>query len=335
MIELIGAPYDLSGPMLGSRLGPDAMRMKGISYAIESLGHKLTDSGNVLPISMWTPEEGSHGHPSNRERSYREGMQMYAALRTKVRDCIQAGNLPVVLGGDHSLSIGSVSGALDVYGDDLAVVWIDAHMDLNTPETTPSGNLHGMSLAALTRLDPGPLGGQRKPWGPALTEAWSAILNDHVPRKALGQGKVAWVGLRDVDEGEVRNFRSMAGAKAWTMQDVDHLGAPGVIRELAEWMKGTGAKKLWVSFDIDALDPFFAPGTGTKVRGGLTYREGHLIAETLHALGFGQNKAFDIVGVDLVEVNPLQDERGETARVALEWACSLFGKTIFGSENRK
>lgn len=335
VIELIGAPYDLSGPMLGSRLGADAMRMKGIGYAIQSLGYKVVDSGNVLPISQWTPEAGTHAQPSVRERCYREGMQMYAALRAKVRESLQSARLPVVLGGDHSLAIGSIAGALDVYGEDLAVVWIDAHMDLNTPDTTPSGNLHGMPLAALTRLDPGPLGGQRKPWAPALTEAWSEILSQHVPRTSLGRNRVAWVGLRDVDEGEVRNFETMPGAKAWTMQDIDHLGAPTVVRELGEWLNTSGAKKLWVSFDIDALDPFFAPGTGTKVRGGLTYREGHLIAETLYSLGFGEEKSFDIVGVDLVEVNPLQDERGETAREALEWACSLFGKTIFGGPHRK
>lgn len=319
--------------MLGSRLGADAMRMRGIGPSLEKLGYKVTDLGNVVPISLWTPEPEAHGTAAIRERCYREGMEAYAALRKAVAGSLSRGAKPVVMGGDHSLAIGSVSGALDVFGDELAVVWIDAHMDLNTPETTPSGNLHGMPLAALTRLDPGPLGGKKTPWGRALTEAWSEILADFIPRPGLSPGKVAWVGLRDVDHEEVRNFKSVEkhGAKAWTMQDIDLLGAPGVIEELAEWMKASGAKKLWVSFDVDAMDPVFAPGTGTAVRGGLTYREGHLIAETLYALGMTHGREFDIVGVDLVEVNPLQDVKGETARVALEWACSLFGKTILGS----
>ncbi|MBX3111857.1 MAG: arginase [Fimbriimonadaceae bacterium] len=320
MIDLIGAPYDLSGPMLGSRIGPWAMRLLGFSQALKDLGASVNDLGDAFPISQEVPQRLS--------KRYAEGISAYKALRKTVAGSLKKGHLPVVMGGDHSLAIGTVSGALDVYGDDLAVVWIDAHMDLNTPDTTPSGNMHGMPLAALTMLAPGMHYGRTEKWSNALTEAWSEILSDVVPRPGLRRSNVAWIGLRDVDEGEVRNQQGMPGSLVLTMQDVDRLTAPGAIKALADWTASTGAKKLWISFDVDALDPVFAPGTGTAVRGGLTYREGHLLAETLHEIGFTEGGPFQIVGVDLVEVNPLHDNRGETARVAIEWASSLFGKSI-------
>ncbi len=320
MIDLIGAPYDLSGPMLGSRIGPWAMRLMGFAQALRDLGMQVTDLGDAFPLSQEV-------HPRLAKR-YSEGIAACRALRKVVSTSLKKGHLPLVMGGDHSLSIGTVSGALDVFGDDLAVVWIDAHMDLNTPDTTPSGNMHGMPLAALTMLEAGMHYGRTERWTNALTEAWSEILTDVVPRPGLRRSNVAWIGLRDVDEGEVRNQARMPGSLVLTMQDVDRLTASGAINALADWTASTGAKKLWISFDVDALDPVFAPGTGTAVRGGLTYREGHLLAETLHEIGFDKGGPFQVVGVDLVEVNPLHDNRGDTARVAIEWASSLFGKTI-------
>lgn len=327
MIEFIGAPFDIAGPMLGSRLGPASLRLFGLQKALVELGHAARDAGDVFEMSQLLP--------LTRESVYREAIDCAKKVRNRVKETLTSGHLPIVLGGDHSLSMGSISAALDHYGDELAVLWVDSHMDLNTPDTTPSGNLHGMPLAALTRLEPGPLGGQRTPWGPALTEAWSEIMADVIPRNGLRTDRLAWVGLRDVDEGEVKNFRRAKGSLALTMQDVDIMTAPGAISALTDWLEKTGATKLWVSFDIDALDPIYSAATGHAVRGGLTYREGHLLAENLCAKGLGDSRKFEIVGVDLVEVNPFHDKAGETARATIEWASALFGKTIFGSQFKK
>jgi arginase len=181
-----------------------------------------------------------------------------------------------------------------------------------------------MPLAALTGLKTRAKGAQRK--------QWDEIAKIVGPTK-LDPKKLAWLGLRDVDRGEVQNLKRVPGSLPLTMQDVDALGASGALQRIVAHFKRAKAKALWISFDVDCLDPVFAPGTGTAVRGGLTYREGHLIAETLHALLFQRQPPFKLAGLDVVEVNPLADTNNETANVAMEWVLSLFGKTILNPED--
>ncbi|MCU0315318.1 MAG: arginase [Fimbriimonadaceae bacterium] len=322
MIDLIGVPFDLGGPVLGSRLGPAALRIKGLSSTLTSLGVTWCASEDVVAIDY----DGDLPLPTR----YEKARNYLPELRRRVTESLNEGRLPLVMGGDHSLSIGSVAGALTQGTDDLAVLWIDAHMDLNTPDTTPSGNLHGMSVAGFTRLPTKDRVGRVRSWGQALTEAWPKILDETLCDLSLPKGNVAWIGLRDVDEGEARHLAEMGGSTAWTMQDIDRVGIQGVFSQFEVWLQNTGASRLWISFDVDVLDPLYAPGTGTAVRGGMTYREGHLLAELLSQLLSSEKSAVRLAGLDVVEVNPLNDHQGETARMAIEWVASLFGKTIMG-----
>lgn len=322
MVEIVSVPFDLCGPHHGSRLGSLAMQLQNLRSALAEIGVESTVS-DVLPL-LATP-------PGTRAECDEQAVVAFADTRKKVASVLANNNLPLVIGGDHSISIGSISGALDVYGAGLAVLWIDAHMDLNTPDTTMSGNLHGMSFAALARLAPTvpeqEVQAPFKPWRRDVYELWPKLL-DIVPNPGLGKGRLAWLGLRDVDQGEVENLGRLPGSVAKTMQDVDSKGLPQVLADIDAWVKASGATALWISFDVDVLDPVFAPGTGTAVRGGLTYREGHLVAETLATRLADPAGPYKLAGVDVVEVNPLRDRDNETAKVAVEWVCSLFGKTI-------
>jgi len=314
MIQIIGVPFDHCGRTHGSRMGPFTVRLEGLKDNLEAIGHEVRDTGDVVAVD-------AERIPSLADRQM-SGVPVYSALRRAVESALQAGEVPLVIGGDHSISIGSVSGALAKYGAGLGVLWIDAHMDLNTPTTSPSGNLHGMPLAALLRL-----GGDDDR---TKTPAWGKVLDEVVPADALRQEALAWVGLRDVDDGEVSNLDGLAGPTVITMQDVDRMGVTGVASSLVSWIEDAGIKALWVSFDVDSLDPIYAPGTGTAVRGGLSYREAHFLAEALYDITQSDGKRCELAGVDLVEVNPMRDNLDETAKVAVEWAASLFGKAILG-----
>ncbi len=318
-ISLIGAPFDLCGPVHGSRLGPIALRLHDLPDVLKEQGWKVTDEGDAFDLTSFSPPDLA--------AQYLVGIKAYQGIKSKVESGLKGGSIAVVLGGDHSLSIGSVAGAIAVHGPDLAVLWIDAHMDAHTPGTTTSGNVHGMPLGALARLS----SGSAEPWSKELAGAWSQILDQVVPNPGLKASQAAWIGLRDVDAGEVSNFAQMEGSFLTTMQDVDRRSIGTIAQEFHNWMLKSGATKLWISFDVDCLDPIHAPGTGTAVRGGLTYREGHLLAEILFENLQNKGTKYELVGVDLVEVNPLQDTAGETARVTTEWAGSLFGKSILGS----
>ena len=309
MIEIIDAPFDLCGRQVGSRLGPMAMRLAGLGSALDSMGVPYTLGGSAVELVG--------DRPSERQEIYDQAVPFYSNLKSKVSDAIKRGNLPLVVGGDHSLSIGSISGALNHYPSGLAVLWIDAHMDLNRPVQSPSGNLHGMPLAALSRLTDG-------------ADIWHRLLHEVVPSPGLTPEGMMWLALRDVDKGEVDNLKELNGALALTMQDVDEVGVLGCMNRIFDHLAASGCTHLWVSFDVDSLDPVFAPGTGTAVRGGLSYREGHLIAETLRRMLDRSDATFELAGLDVVEVNPLQDQKNETAHVAVEWVSSLFGKRVLG-----
>ncbi|MBX3117796.1 MAG: arginase [Fimbriimonadaceae bacterium] len=312
MIEIIGAPFDLCGKRLGSRLGPDAVRLAGLSQSLTSLGKTVKDRGNIKVGSEATAKGGI--------RNFDPAMKCYEKLKSEVSSSIKRGALPIVIGGDHSIAIGSVSGAMEAYGDDLAVLWVDAHADLNTIGTSWSGSLHGMPFGALFGMESGATG--------LRDRQWSKLTKEIVPANRLCQDHVAWVGLRDVDKAEKEALKSLKGGYTATMFDIDSRGLVTVLEEFHGWMAKRKAKKLWISFDVDVLDPILAPGTGTAVRGGLNYREMHLMAELLCAFLGSPKTTYQLAGVELVEVNPLIDSNNVTAITAVEFLGSLFGKRI-------
>jgi arginase len=314
MVDLIGVALDACSRRTGSRLGPEALRLAGIGEALGLQGRSVRDRGDLGP--------GAEGDAAGGFRAFGSAAPVYGALRTAVSEALGEGRIAVAMGGDHSLSMGSIAGAMSQGADDLAVLWIDAHADLNVPATSPSGNLHGMPVAALLGWPSGVDGERDRQW------RW---LTNELLGARLGEDRVGWIGLRMVDQpGEAEALGRLGGGFVTTIQDVDRYGMEAVVREFDVWLRGTGARRLWISFDVDALDPFLAPGTGTAVRGGLSYREAHLCAELLHARMAEAGCPYRLVGLDVVEVNPLIDRENETARMAVEWVASLFGKTILG-----
>ncbi len=287
-VHLLGVPMDLGAGRRGVDMGPSALRLARLAPALERLGHRVFDHGNV---DVAVAEATDADEPGARY------LASIADACRRTRDRVRAlpDGVPLILGGDHSISIGSVAGALD--RGRTGLLWIDAHADLNTPATSPSGNVHGMPVATL--LGHGP-------------EALRAVVGTTVIRPE----DVVYVGLRDVDPEERRWIRE-AGIRAYTMSDVDRRG----IAEVADEALATLAHlpRLHLSFDADVLDPDLAPGVGTPVPGGLRYREAHLLMETA---------AGSVTSVDLVEANPILDERNRTARILVEMAASLFGKSI-------
>lgn len=313
MIQLIGVPFDLCGKRTGSRLGPSALRMAGIQEVLERLGQTISDVGDLPAL----PAE----HESPGMKQFGPLTAILTAIQQHVAEALDAGQTPLLLGGDHSMAMGSVSAAIERFGDDLAVLWIDAHVDLNSPGTSPSGNVHGMPIAALMGLPSEAEG---------LVDAhWTELLRRLGPKR-LRSDRISWFGVRDVDDGEACRVREMSGSNIGTMHEIDRFGVAGVVERFDAWMRQTGATKLWISFDVDALDPILAPGTGTAVRGGLSYREGHLVAELLRELLDEEDCPYSLAGLEVVETNPLIDANNETAKVAVEWIGSLFGKTILG-----
>lgn len=314
-MDLVGAPFDAFGHKEGSRLGPASLRLAGLGHGLRRLGYDVRDRGD-LDIEGPPEEDGA---PSTAAIAY------YRRLRTTVAESLRAGCLPIVLGGDHSVAIGSVAGALEAFGRDLGLLWVDAHADVHTPDTSRSKNLHGMPVAAILGL-------------PANAEGrfgarWAEIRESVFERRGLGADRVAWIGLRDVDVDE-RPHLDLPEAFVSTMHDVDAHGITRVVEALDRWLTLRGARRLWVSFDVDVLDPILAPGTGTAVRGGLTYREAHLMAELLHEHLSRSECPYRLAGLDVVETNPLEDRGNQTAKMAVEWIESLLGKTILGGLRR-
>ncbi len=295
-IAIIGAPIDLGAGRRGVDMGPSAMRYTGLHGRLEALGYRVRDLGN-LPAPM---VETSAAPPVGAKLRYLEPIAaLCEAIADAVAGCVEQGLLPLTLGGDHSLSIGSVSGS--ARGRTLGLVWIDAHADYNTAETTPSGNIHGMSVAALT--------GRGHPLLTGLAGRSPAIRPEHV----------ALVGVRDLDTLEREALRN-SGVRVYTMHEVDRRGMANVVDEAAE-LAGRGTDGFHLSFDLDVVDPREAPGVGTPVSGGISRREAHLAMEILAQSG-------RIRSLDLVEVNPILDERNATAELAVELVLSALGKRI-------
>lgn len=301
-VALVGAPLDLgAGGRRGVDMGPSALRLAGLHAALTALGFRVEDFGNVAVEQMERLRPGSA-----RMKYLPQIAATCAAVAERVKSAAAAGKLPFVLGGDHSVAAGTISGMathLRARKKKLGVVWIDAHADMNTPATTPSGNVHGMPLASL--LGHGPR---------ALTHlcGWSQKVDPQ---------NVALVGLRDVDLEESR-FVARSGVRAFTMRDIDERGLRNVMQEaLSAALAGT--EGLHLSFDMDAVDPDEAPGVGTPVRGGLSYREAHLAMELVADTG-------KLLSLEVVEVNPVLDTANRTALLAVELMASALGKTILG-----
>ena len=285
----------------GVDMGPSAIRYAGLRAGIEAIGHSIHESGNVLvPI----PEMCRSDHPKLRNLDC--VVPVARDLMARTAEVVEEGHFPIVLGGDHSLSLGSVRGAAKQKR--LGLIWVDAHADFNTEETTPSGNIHGMPLAALAGL------GHERLVG----------LGEKVPeygrKAAVDPSHIAIVGARDLDPEEKENLRR-TGVRVFSMHEVDSYGINMVMQQAID-IAGRGTDGIYLSFDMDGIDPLYAPGVGTPVQGGLTYREAHLIAEMMAETG-------KLVGMDVVEVNPILDERNRTAALAVEIILSALGKRVW------
>ncbi|MEW6240926.1 MAG: arginase [Chloroflexota bacterium] len=295
-IDIIGVPIDLGADRRGVDMGPSAIRYAHLQPRLEQLGYTVADTGNVeVPIA----EMCSITDPKLKyiDCIVPMGRRVSGAVATSA----QNGHFPLVLGGDHSLSLGSIRGAAK--HKRLGVLWVDAHADFNTHETTPSGNIHGMPLAALCGLG-----------HPSLVR----LYEEAVP--VVDPKRVAIIGARDLDPGEKANL-SEAGVMVQSMEQVDRYGLVTVTEKAIERIS-RDVDGIYVSFDMDALDSHHAPGVGTPVPGGLTDREAHLICEMVAETG-------KLVGMDMVEVNPILDTQNQTAHLALDLILTSLGKRIW------
>jgi arginase len=295
-IDIIGVPVDLGADRRGVDMGPSAIRYAHLRQELQKIGHEVEDRGNLeVPIA----ETCKINEPSLK---YIDCIVPLARrVSGAVSTSIQNGRFPLVIGGDHSLALGSIRGAAK--HKKLGVVWVDAHADFNTAETTPSGNIHGMPLAALCGFG-----------DPRLVRLW----DETVP--VLDPRRVAVVGARDLDEGEKKNLRG-TGVTVLGMEQIDRIGMFRAL-EMALAQVSPDVDGIYLSFDIDSLDPHHAPGVGTPVMGGLTYREAHLACEMVAETG-------KLIGLDLVEVNPILDYQNQTAALAVELAVSALGRRVW------
>ncbi len=293
-IAIIGAALDLGQGRRGVDMGPSAIRYAGLEERLVSLGYEVRDEGNVE-----TAVAEATALRDERARFLPEIHDTCELIARRVAAATGRGALPLVLGGDHSIALGTLGGLASVHGAG-GVLWIDAHSDVNTPETSPSGNVHGMALAA------------------ALGLAGSGFESDAWPLPAVDPKRVALVGTRLLDDGERLLLRE-AGVRVFTMSEIDRIGIERTIREALDRISGPGF--VHVSLDMDVLDPDVAPGVGTPVRGGLTYREAHLALELVAESQLARS-------LEVVEVNPILDRENTTARTAVELVASALGKTI-------
>lgn len=299
-IHVIGVPLDLGASRRGVDMGPSALRVAGLEGRLEALGHHVTDGGNILVDIAETQAIG------NQSARYLD--QIAETCRRAADAVVKSltdGQTPFLVGGDHSVAAGSVSGVAEFYrrrGEKVGLIWIDAHSDINTPETSPSGNVHGMPLASLVGLGP-----------ESLTKIFG-----YAPK--IAPENAVLVGIRDVDATERANIQRVGLTSVFTMRDIDERGMRAVMEDaIAAASKGTAG--YHVSLDMDWIDPEDAPGVGTPVRGGATYREAHLAMEIIADHG-------GMLSFEIVEVNPVIDEHNRTADLAVELACSAFGKKI-------
>jgi arginase len=298
-VHLIGVPMDLGAGRRGVDMGPSAIRIAGINEQLRDLGHKVVDEGD---LDIKNVEELRVGDV--KARYLKEIARALKLLSTKTEKIMEQRAFPLILGGDHSIAIGTISGIAAFARrkrKKLGILWVDAHGDLNTPATSPSGNIHGMPLASLLGVGPREL--------TAIAGSFAKV----------DPANIALVGIRSLDEGE-KKLIAQKGINVFTMTDVDRQGIHRVMkRALARVTRGTDL--LHVSFDLDAVDPTVASGVGTPVKGGLDYREAHLIMELL-----AESRA--MTSLEVVEVNPILDTKNASAEFAVELVTSAFGKKI-------
>ncbi|WP_036634315.1 arginase [Paenibacillus massiliensis] len=293
-VSIIGVPMDLGAGRRGVDMGPSAIRCARVQEKLESLGYHVVDRGNLVVreprLEERTDERLKHLHEIRRVNT---------RLAALVSQTIREGELPLVLGGDHSIAIGTIKGLLE-HVPRPGVIWFDAHVDANTADTTPSGNIHGMSLAVCLGYGDPRLTGIRQ------------------CGRTLQPGNVVIIGARSIDPGERLLLREL-GVTVFTMHDLDRKGMGRIMEETLERLSGTDG--IHLSYDMDSLDPNESPGVGTPVPGGITYREGHLAMEMLSASGM-------LISAEFVEVNPVLDLANKTALAAVEMIGSVFGEQI-------
>ncbi|MBV8149105.1 MAG: arginase [Candidatus Eremiobacteraeota bacterium] len=284
-VDVVGVPMDLGASRRGVDMGPSAVRYAKLHDKLSALGvTSIVDHGNLeVPIRESAALEDSSA------KYFNVITEVCNRLAQLVEDALREGGLPIVLGGDHSIAMGTLAGLTKARSDQPGLVWIDAHPDINSPRSSSSGNVHGMPL-------------------------WFALNNGVAVAERTVQ-----IGLRDVDPEEKRMLREL-GVKAYTMSDVDKLGMMHVMEEALS-IAGKDGRSIHVSFDMDGIDPSEAPGTGTPVKGGLSYREAHLVMEMLHDSG-------QLGSIEMVEINPILDNRNQTAALAVGLICSGLGKSI-------
>lgn len=291
-IRIIGVPLDLGQDQRGVDMGPSALRYAGLSGRLKALGYTLHDAGNLyVPVR----DSLARGERDGFLPAIRDVCQ---AAYEAAAQAVAAGEIPLFLGGDHSLAIGTIGGTTS--REAVGVIWVDAHGDANRPQTSPSGNVHGMPLAAL------------------LGEGFPELVNVGRPGAKLSARDVVMVGIRDLDDGE-RQWLKQSGIQVYTMRDLDERGMSAVIREALQKLEHCG--RLHVSLDMDSVDPTQAPGVGTPCPGGLSYREAQLLMEIIADTG-------KLASADIVEINPILDHENRTARMAVALAVSLFGQSI-------
>ena len=298
-LTIMGVPLDLGAGRRGVDMGPSALRVAGVNSRLQHLGFEVDDIGDVAVSIQETRDPGDP-----RLKYLNEIKATCEALRDCVGDTLAKGSRPIVLGGDHSIAMGTIAGLSRHYGErgeKVGLLWFDAHGDANTPETSPSGNIHGMPLAVALGMGAPELTGL-SPMNPMVDGARASL-----------------VGIRDIDEAERDNIRS-AGVGTFTMRDIDERGMRTVMEQAIKRAL-SGTVGIHVSFDVDGVDPEVAPGVGTPSRGGLSYREAHLAMEMVGDTG-------KVLSAEFVEVNPILDSRNETALLASELLSSLMGKRI-------
>ena len=293
-IAVIGAALDLGQERRGVDMGPSAIRYAGLDERLTSLGYEVRDLGNVASAVQ---EAVVLEDP--RARFLPQILETCGRLAALVAEASREGATPLVLGGDHSVALGTLGGLAREHGAG-GLIWIDAHADANTPETSPTGNVHGMSLAV------------------ALGLAGAGFESDAWPLPAVDPARVSLLGIRQLDEREPALLRE-AGVRVFTMSEIDRIGIERAVREALD--RASGAPFVHLSLDMDALDPEVAPGVGTPVRGGLTYREAHLALELVAESGLAGS-------LEVVEVNPILDRENTTALTAVELVASALGKRI-------
>ena len=300
-VRLIGVPMDLGAGRRGVDMGPSAVRYAGLARQVRALGYSFQDAGD---ISVPIPEVRA---PGTGAKYLKEIKSACDRLATKVGRIMEEGAIPVVIGGDHSMAIGTVAGVAGHFrkrDESIGLIWVDAHADMNTPETSPSGNIHGMPLGALLGYG-----------SPELVE-----LGGFGPK--VKPENVALIGIREVDDGE-REIVLRSGIHYYEMMKVDARGMGAVIQEAVE-VASRGTAGIHVSFDMDAVDPDYAPGVGTPVPGGLSLRESHLLMEVVADTA-------RLVSLEMAELNPIHDNANATGQLVCDLVASALGKKVMGS----